>query len=385
MTRESTGETIFSNARVVLPGGVVAGSVAVRDGRIVGIDDGASRAAGAHDLGGDYLLPGLVELHTDHLDKHMSPRPGVHWPELSAALAHDAQLAAAGITTVFDAVVIGFTASAKSRKTLLDKTVQGLKQALDENLFRADHQLHFRCEVSDVDVIELFEKHAADGRARLVSLMDHSPGQRQFVDVERFREYYTHRHRLTDAEVDAEIVRAEEARKTNTHYERRRVIAEQCRARGIVLASHDDATVEHVEEAHGLGVEIAEFPTTVEAARAARGRGMTTVMGAPNLVRGGSHSGNVSAQDLADAGLLDAFSSDYVPASLLHAAFMLAGGDESRLPAAIAKVASNPARMAGFDDRGEIAPGQRADLIRVRTVDATPVVRETWVGGRRAL
>lgn len=385
MSSEMSGETILTNARLVLPDRVVAGTVVVRDGRIAAVDEGRSAAPAALDLAGDYLMPGLVELHTDHLDKHMSPRPGVHWPALPAVLAHDAQLTAAGITTVFDAVVLGFTASAKSRKTLLDTTVDGLKLALDENLLRADHQLHFRCEVSDLDVIELFEKHAADGRVRLVSLMDHSPGQRQFVDVERFREYYTHRHGLTDAEVDAEIIRAEEARKINLHFDRRRVIAEQCRARGVVLASHDDATREHVEEAHGLGVVIAEFPTTADAAKAARERGMTTVMGAPNLVRGGSHSGNVSARELADEDLLDAFSSDYVPASLLHAAFMLAGDEEGRLPAAVAKIAGNPARMAGLADRGEISPGRRADLIRVKPVGNTPVVRETWVAGRRVL
>lgn len=380
-----TAETVLTNARLVLPDRVTAGTVAIRDGRIAEIDQGRSALPGAVDLAGDFLLPGLVELHTDHLDKHMSPRPGVHWPELPAVLAHDAQLASAGITTVFDAVVLGFTASVRSRKKVLGRAVEGLKYARAEGLFRADHQLHLRCEVSDADVVELFETHSKDCEVALVSLMDHSPGERQFADVARFREYYTNRHGLSHEEVDAEIVRAERERARNIPYGRRKAIAEQCRDRGISLASHDDATEAHVEEAHELGVVIAEFPTTVAAARAAHGRRMTTVMGAPNLVRGGSHSGNVSAKELAEAGLLDAFSSDYVPVSLLHAAFVLADGDDDRLPAAVATVSSNPARMAGFDDRGELSAGYRADLIRVKAVGATPVVREAWVTGRRVL
>jgi len=164
----------------------------------------------------------------------------------------------------------------------------------------------------------------------------------------------------------------------------RRIIAALCRAQGLPTASHDDATVAHIDEAVGFGLTIAEFPTTCEAARAARANGMTVVMGAPNVVRGGSHSGNVSASELAAAGLLDILSSDYVPFSLLHSVFLLHRALGLPLADAVAKVPSGPARAVGLDDRGEIAIGKRADVIRVGLADdGMPITRHAWRAGRR--
>src|SRR5690606_3283895 len=162
----------------------------------------------------------------------------------------------------------------------------------------------------------------------------------------------------------------------------RRAIAALCRARGIILASHDDATGEHVAEAGVDGVKVAEFPTTIEAAQASTDAGMAVLMGAPNLVRGNSHSGNVSARDLAERGFLDILSSDYIPFSLLQAGFHLSKAVEGiSLPEAIARVTRNPAEAVGLTDRGTIATGRRADLVRVRADDVTPVVRTVWREG----
>ena len=374
-----SGEIILTNARAVLRDAVVHGTVVARDGAIEAVEPGATPVAGGEDFEGDYLLPGLVELHTDNVEKHLMPRPGVSWPSLPAILAHDAQIIAAGITTVLDALSVGAALHNKGRSDMLPEAVEAIGKACAAGLMRADHLLHLRCELSDDGVMEAYEAYRDTPRVRLVSLMDHTPGQRQFVSLERFKVYYRGRYGLSEAEVDAMIEKYVARHETVAGY--RRAIAADCRARGVVLASHDDATEAHIAEAAALHLAIAEFPTTVEAAEAAHRHHLTTVMGAPNVVRGGSHSGNVSALDLARRGLLDALSSDYMPISLLHAAFLLHQRHGATLPAAIAKVSTNPARMVGLDDRGTIAEGQRADLIRVTIDHDIPVVRRVWRAG----
>jgi alpha-D-ribose 1-methylphosphonate 5-triphosphate diphosphatase len=164
----------------------------------------------------------------------------------------------------------------------------------------------------------------------------------------------------------------------------RAAIVEHCLARGLSVASHDDATLAHVEESARYGMTIAEFPTTVEAARGSQQQGMKVLMGAPNIVRGGSHSGNVAAADLAAEGLLDILSSDYYPASLLQAAFALAAQDNAcDLAHAVRMVSLAPARAAGLNDRGEIAVGLRADLVQARSRDGLPVVQQVWREAKR--
>jgi len=376
-------ERVFTNARVVLADQVVAGTVLVRDGVIADVSTGRSDAAPAEDLEGDLLIPGLVELHTDALEGHMMPRPGAEWPAIPAVVAHDNQVAAAGITTVLDAIALGAVSDNAVRIRRAKETVTSLGEAQQAGLLRAEHMLHLRCEVTYPDLPALFESLADTPLLRLVSLMDHTPGQRQFVDEDLYRFYYQAKFKLNDAEMDAFIA---DRRKDQEQYgdRHRRHIVEVCQARGVVIASHDDATAAHVDEAVENGVAIAEFPTTVEAARASHDNGLRVMMGGPNVVRGGSHSGNVSARALAEAGLLDILSSDYAPASLLHAAFLLAEEiDGIELPVAVQTVTKAAADGAGLTDRGEIAPGRRADLVRVHHSPHHPVVRGVWREGRR--
>jgi len=377
-----TGETILSNARIVTADAVIDGAVRVKDGKVAEILPGAAGAAGAQDLGGDYLLPGLVEIHTDNMEKHFEPRPGALWPSaLAAVLAHDAQVIGAGITTVLDAVCVGDYRDSGKRRRILDDSIASVAQARAADLLRADHLFHLRCEVSDPTVVEMFEPYADHPLLRLVSVMDHTPGQRQWRDLDSYRTFNRDKN-WSDAELA--VVVAEYKEKMARHSDvNRKAILDLCRGLDVPLASHDDTTEEHVEQAHAEGIAIAEFPTTLAAARLARACGMMNVMGAPNVVRGGSHSGNISALSLAEAGLLDVLSSDYVPASLLHAAFLLHHWAGLSLPEAVGVVALNPARAIGLTDRGEIAAGQRADLIRVRLHDDLPIVREVWRGGAR--
>jgi alpha-D-ribose 1-methylphosphonate 5-triphosphate diphosphatase len=375
-------EVVWANARVVTAHEAFVGSVCVREGRIASIDRGRRVPPGAIDCAGDDLLPGLVELHTDVLEKHAFPRPGVTWPAVAAVVAHDAQLATAGITTVLDSLAVGYLVDTGQRAFDPRALAEAVRAAGEAGLVRISHYVHLRCEVSVQGVLEMFEPFAGDRLVRLVSLMDHTPGQRQFVRLDKYREYYKGKWGMSDAEIDATIERRrhDHARFAAIH---RDAITRACAAQGTPLASHDDATLAHVEEAAKAGTVVAEFPTTLEAARACRAYGLAVLAGAPNLVLGKSHSGNIAVADLAAERLIDILSSDYVPASALHGAYRLHCAHNVPLPAAIATVSGTPAERVGLHDRGEIAVGKRGDLVRVRVSDDVPVVGAVWVAGAR--
>lgn len=376
-------EQLFTNARIVTATEVFSGTLRVRDGLIADVDTGRCSLPQAQDMNGDYLLPGLVELHTDNLEKYMNPRPGVDWPSESAVLAHDAQVIAAGITTVFDALSIGDVSPRGNRLRQLPVMLQAISRAGRDGHMRADHRLHLRCELSHEQTLGLFNELVEAPLVQLVSVMDHSPGQRQFVKVEKYREYYQGKYHLSDAEMDAFIDQHQQnSRRYSASY--RRSIVQECRERSLSVASHDDATVEHAKESADYGMSIAEFPTTMAAAGASHELGLKVLMGAPNIVRGGSHSGNVAASDLAQHGVLDMLSSDYYPSSLLQAAGILASDVPGYdLPRAVASVSLAPARAAGLHDRGEIRIGLRADLVRVTPRTRHLAVGQVWRAGER--
>lgn len=374
-------ETVLKNARIILPDEVIEGSLVIRDGMIAEVSAGPVRTG--QDMEGDYLVPGLIELHTDHLERHYAPRPKVRWHPVASVLAHDAQIAASGITTVFDALRVGSDGEGDVQTQEMRSLADAIEESAAAGRLRAEHFLHLRCEVSVPDCLAGFSLFEGDGYVKLASLMDHSPGQRQFTDFEAYAVYYQTKKNMSDEEFRRYCARRQEESRQNSASNRRAVSA-ACRERGIILASHDDATPEHVKEAEIDGVRVAEFPTTAKAAAASKAAGMAVLMGAPNIVRGGSHSGNVSARELAESGHLDILSSDYVPFSLLQAAFMLGEADESGgLPEAIAKVSRNPAAAVGLDDRGVIEAGRRADVVRVRVDGGVPVVRTVWRQGAR--
>ncbi|WP_048648266.1 alpha-D-ribose 1-methylphosphonate 5-triphosphate diphosphatase [Nitratireductor soli] len=376
-----THELVLNNARIVLADEVVEGSIAIRDGLIADVSPRAT--AIGEDMQGDYLIPGLVELHTDHLERHYAPRPKVRWNPIAAVLAHDAQIAASGITTVFDALRIGLDEDSDLEACEMRDLGNAIEGSVAAGRLRADHFLHLRCEVSAPDCLEGFELFKGDDRVKLASLMDHSPGQRQFTRMETYEMYYRGKTGMSEDDFRRFCEKRMEQSRTHSTVNRG-AISDICRARGIVLASHDDATLDHVDEAAAQGVRVAEFPTTAEAAKASREAGMAILMGAPNVVRGGSHSGNVSARSLAEGRTLDILSSDYIPFSLIQAAFSLGETVEHiSLPEAVAMVSKNPAEAVGLDDRGIIAIGRRADLVRVRVDEHVPIVRSVWREGAR--
>ncbi|UJW84696.1 alpha-D-ribose 1-methylphosphonate 5-triphosphate diphosphatase [Devosia sp. SL43] len=372
-------DVVFRNARIVLGDEVIEGSLSTRDGVISAFAAGSAQSG--DDLDGDYLIPGLVELHTDHLETHYRPRPGVFWDAMASLHAHDVQIAGSGVTTVFDAVRVGSDSEMPEMGKHVAALTSAIARARADGWLRSDHLIHLRCELPSHDVVEQFEAHATHAEVRLASMMDHTPGQRQFRSLDDYKRFYGVRRTPEELDRYIEARLADHARYSAPH---RAHIVARARELGLSLASHDDATIAHIEEAARDGVAIAEFPTTLEAAAAAHDAGLAILMGAPNVVRGKSHSGNISATDLVRAGLLDILSSDYVPFALLQAAFVLPQRVEGMgLPAALATVTRNPARSAGLDDRGEIAIGKRADLVRIRLIDGLPVVRGVWRQGIR--
>ncbi len=378
-----TTETILANAMLVLPTETLRGQVRLLDGQISDIAEGTTVPPGAVDCEGDLVLPGLIELHTDNLERHIEPRPKVNWPHAAAIIAHDAELASVGITTVFDALRVGSVVS--NAKANYGEYARALADEIldlrDQEALKISHFLHLRAEVCSETLIEELDKFGPEDRIGIVSLMDHTPGARQFRDMSKLKEYYVGKHGISDADWDAHVARQLDLKdRFGAAHEAAAVAA--ARRYGAVLASHDDTEPEHVQRSAEHGAHFAEFPTTIEAARACQDHGILVMMGAPNLIRGGSHSGNVAAQDLAEAGLLDIVSSDYVPSSLLSAALRLGDlwGDTAR---GIATVTAAPADAAGLTDRGRLSPGARADLIRVTRIGTAGAVRGVWVRGRR--
>ncbi|EPT4467649.1 alpha-D-ribose 1-methylphosphonate 5-triphosphate diphosphatase [Klebsiella aerogenes] len=375
---------IINNVKLVLEDETIDGSLEVQEGRIYAFAESQSRLPGALDGEGGWLLPGLIELHTDNLDKFFTPRPKVDWPAHSAMSSHDALMVASGITTVLDAVAIGDVRDGGDRLENLEKMINAVEETQKRGLNRAEHRLHLRCELPHHTTLPLFEKLVDREPVTLVSLMDHSPGQRQFANREKYREYYQGKYQLSGEQMER-FEEEQMALAAAWSQPNRKAIAAMCRERQIALASHDDATHEHVAESHQLGSVIAEFPTTLAAAQASRQHGMNVLMGAPNIVRGGSHSGNVAAHQLAASGLLDILSSDYYPASLLDAAFRIADSDDNAftLAQAIRLVSKHPAQALGLHDRGVIAEGKRADLVLAHRRGEHVHIDHVWRQGKR--
>ncbi|KQY98121.1 phosphonate metabolism protein PhnM [Pseudolabrys sp. Root1462] len=381
--------TIIENARIILAEEVIEnGYVAFDGGQIAEIGEGQAPGRGQVnriDANGDMLLPGLVELHTDHLEAHVQPRPKVQWNAVSAVVSYDAQIATSGITTVLDSLRVwreeGSAEAADGQAALLSDAIDRARAA---GLLRVDHFLHLRCEVPMPKVVIDAADLITRPDVRLLSLMDHTPGQRQFQDAGKLRDYYRGKSGgMTEAELDEMFARriAHSEQYAPQNY---KGLVELAQKHGTPLASHDDTTSEHVEQAIKDRVAIAEFPTNVASAEGLHANGIKVMMGAPNLVRGGSHSGNVATAELARAGLLDLMSSDYVPSSLLLAALMLPkAAPNYDLPAAIRTVSKTPAEAVGLNDRGEIATGKRADAILVHVAPDGAAVRSVWSGGRR--
>jgi alpha-D-ribose 1-methylphosphonate 5-triphosphate diphosphatase len=374
-------EQIYTNYRLQLPNEEVVGTLVVKNGLIADIQPDVTLTG--QDGQGEYLMPGLIELHTDNLERCMAPRPGVQWPMESAVVFHDRQLVSAGVTTVYDAIALGDVFPVSLRLKNYGGMIDAISQGQMAGRFVADHRLHLRCEVSYKDVFAVTEKYVDNPLLSLISLMDHTPGQRQFINIESYKIYSTGKHGIPADEMEAYIqqrqLEQQQYGKKNTA-----ALVKLAKTKNVAVASHDDATATHVQEAIENGATIAEFPTTIEAAAAAHKHGLKILMGAPNIVLSRSHSGNISAMDLVQQDWVNILSSDYVPLSLLQAVFIITQKTGKPLNENIKLVTSNPAKAVNvFHDKGSLEVGKRADMITVHDDGVVPRLTSVIVQGRR--
>ena len=370
--------TRLVNATVVLRDLVVhGGSVVIEDGCIAAVCDDSGGGA-VVDLHGDWLIPGLVDLHCDALEKEVEPRPGIRFPLPFAVANADKRNAAAGITTVYHALSF-----AQDELGIRDVSVAGdIVRAVHG--FRphglVDNRTHLRYEITDPAGAPVIAALIEAGEVELVSFMDHSPGQGQYKTIEAYRDYLVKTYHRAPA--DAERMAREKIATRADAMPRVEVLARCARQRGVRLASHDDDDENKLRSMAALGVSVAEFPVTIAAAALARSVGIATVFGAPNVVRGGSQSGAVKAADAVMAGVADCLCADYAPAAMLAAVFRLPGVCGVSLPDAVAMASANPAQAVGLTDRGSIEVGCRADLVAVREIAGCPQATMTWCRGR---
>ncbi|MBB2831084.1 UNVERIFIED_ORG: alpha-D-ribose 1-methylphosphonate 5-triphosphate diphosphatase [Rhizobium esperanzae] len=371
----------LSNFTLVLPNEVVSeGSVRVEDGVIAEIR-AEPVAAAAIDGDGRLLMPGFVDLHGDMIEREIAPRPNATMPIDFGIHELDKKLAAAGVTTAFAAVSFA-TESVYGHVRSLETTsavIEGINRLRDNLLI--DHRVHARYEITNVRAAPALERLLNADQIDMVSLTDHTPGQGQYNNLQSYILSISERRAISE-EMAAEIVAKRIAMRNNPDIEAKlkEIVALSLKHK-LSLASHDDDSIEKVAEMHDLGVTISEFPVTAPAAEEARRRGLWTLMGAPNALRGQSMSGNLSALDAARAGLLSVIAADYHPAAFVPGIFKLADMVEGGLPAAVAMATGNAARSAGLSDRGEIAIGQRADLVAVEPGDIHRI-RATFRAGR---
>ncbi|MBV8082460.1 MAG: alpha-D-ribose 1-methylphosphonate 5-triphosphate diphosphatase [Candidatus Eremiobacteraeota bacterium] len=345
-------------------------------------DAGPEPAAHAErvDLGDVDLVPGFIDLHCDCLYKLVHPRPTANLPLKAALFELDAMLVAHGITTNFLCIALEEDAREHRSEEHSLEIAEALRAV--HGSLRVDNKIHVRVDVCG-DVIETARRLAGGGHVWLISYMDHTPGTGQYPDVKVWREQYVSVARVPEEEVERKLAqRLEKHRMGDAMRER---VAQVAREHGLVLASHDDDSLEAVARALRLGAKISEFPVNEIAARASTEAGLGTVMGAPNARRGRSHVTNLSAREAIRAGWLNALASDFHPPSLLESVYQLAAEGVCSWPEAVALVSTGPARIAQLQDRGRIEPGLRADLCAIDPSLAHPVVRQTWVAGTPVL
>lgn len=383
--------TVIINGRTVTPERILEGhDVLIADGRIAGIvpRGEAPSAAVRIDAAGGYVMPGLVDIHADYIEHMVSPRPNVLMDFRLSLREAERELVTHGITTMFHS--ISFYGSSEfgivpMRKADNSREFVGLVESAHRQRHLIRHRFHARFEIDSLDRVEELEGYLRTGTVHLVSFMDHTPGQGQYRNLEIYRATLKAWRGMGDAQVDQSI-RTSRARQKMTLQHISDVSRLAC-DRSIAVASHDDDSIEKIGLVRSFGATISEFPTTLEVAREARKQGMHVVAGAPNVLLGGSHAGNLSAAQAVQEGSVDVLCSDYYPAALLHALFRLADDSEKALPDLVKLVTLHPAVAVNMGrEIGSVAEGKKADLIVVQKLEGGfPAVTHTLVDGALVL
>ena len=371
----------ITNARLVLENDVLNdASLLIEDGQITAINPSSTQGAKEVDLEGKYLMPGMIDLHCDALEKEVEPRPNVFFPLDFACAQADKRNASAGITTVYHSLSFANDELGVRNNEMAANVARAVHNWHPHGL--VDNRVHCRYEITDEYALPILKQLLNEKSMHLVSMMDHTPGQGQFKDLAAYRDYLTRNYKKTADEVSVIVERKVEA--ASGAFARMQSLAEAAHAAGISVASHDDDSVERVLTMKGIGADISEFPINLDAAKAAQAAGMATIFGAPNILRGKSQSGSMKAIDAIHEGVADCLCADYAPAALIVAVMRVNELTQLDLPAAVRLVTANPAKAAKLHDRGTIEVGKRADLIAVAMPGGLPQVSHVWVNGREA-
>lgn len=373
-----------TNARVVLPDRVLdPGFLFAEEGFIVDIGEGKGRTPGRGgrviDAAGGYLLPGLVDIHCDAIEKEIQPRPNVTMPVSAACRELERKLASAGITTIFHSISFSRGEGVRSNEQATEIVRFISRWAKEKHLIQ--NLVHLRYEISNTAALDLMAQLLEEGCGQLLSFMDHTPGQGQYKTLEQYIKYVKKTYWLDEKDC-RELVAIKMRERAAMDPLQLRRLAATARRYGVAVASHDDDAPSKIEEWLAMGVTIAEFPVNLATARHAAGRGLHVCVGAPNLLRGGSHEQNLSAKQALSEGAADVLCSDYYPPALLQGVFELAE-EGFGLPRAVCLATLNPARATGLDGSvGSLEPGKQADFILVQLPAGQPVVLYTVTGGK---
>lgn len=349
-------ESVIRSKNILIDGKFIAADIAIKSGKIVKIHEYKEYDV-AVDFGELRIIPGIIDLHSDAIEKEIEPRHGATFPIEFCISELDKKLAMAGITTMFHAV--GFEDNPKKNRSI-QKARDQIEEIYNANkhFLSIDNLIHVRFEIGDWEsadtIIELMDKNMVD----LFSIMDHSPGQGQFKTVELFKSYYENNHGLSKDEV-AKMIQKRENKNQNAIEK----VLECAKKHNLTILSHDDDSIQKLDKLLKMGIRVSEFPLSLEVAKYAKQKGIQTGMGAPNIVRGGSQSGNISAISLVKEGVCGYLCSDYHPASMLQSVYKMNKDINYPLEKGFEMITSVPASCANLNDRGEIKEGKNADLV----------------------
>ena len=382
---------LIKNAAVILEDGIKEqASLVIEDDKITNLYESVpeDKFDEVYDVEGKYVLPGLIDIHSDMIEGYIQPRSTAIMDFTMGLMEAERSLAMNGITTMFHSISMfrdGTWDVKEIRKAPQVKKLATFIAGYQENVRLIRHRYHLRYEIDNLACYEDVKKMVEDDLVDLISFMDHSPGQGQYKKLEIYRKHMPEEGTNISDEEFADFIQKKK-KKDMVSYEDLKELAELAQSKGISVASHDDDTREKLKVNHDLGVAISEFPITLDVAKEAVKQGFKTVLGAPNVLLGGSHSGNLSAVEAIREGAASVLVSDYYPQALLQSVFKLFHEKELTLWEAVKLVTKNPAEAVGLEKSiGTITPGKKADLLVVNDMGEFPVIEKVFVDGIKIL
>ncbi len=378
----------IKNGRIITPDGIVDHKNIIIDGDTIvdmvsEIDEGDfERVINAH---GRYIMPGFIDIHSDKIEQFIQPRPTAVMDFELSMKECERELLFQGITTMYHSLSLykdELFGSAAVRKRENVEKLADLIHDIHQRYHLIHHRFHLRIEIDNLDAYGIVKAMIEQNLVHEISFMDHTPGQGQYRNLEIYRKTVEGYGSEELKKTGFDGVMEQHRNKQMLSFEQLQSLTNLAHEHGIAVASHDDDTAEKLNVNRQLGVDISEFPITIETAKQAKQMGFYTVAGAPNILLGGSHSGNMSAAEAILADCVDVLCSDYYPPALLHSIFAMNEKHGIPLWEIVKKVTLNPAKAVNIaQDYGSIEVGKKADLLIVDVLDGYPVITHTIVDG----